>query len=117
MITDTETIQGRWAYALTWLREPAPVRGAERRSKQVICIDTIREALHHVNSLVQLEHAYATDSDWCMALMCQLYPAEAHGLGRRMVMAAAYGLRQVELCTGRRVMARALPKWITEWTD
>lgn len=102
-----------WCWAVSWFRKPPgdPVK----RARQAELIAALQAQLGGEVSSGALHARYAGDSRWCLETARRLYPGAWPTLGVHACTATAYGLRYVELVTGRPVDARALPAWLGEW--
>jgi hypothetical protein len=103
-----------WCWALSWFIKP-PSNG-EKRARQALLVEAIKGELRGVELVEELHGRYCQDSRWCLQIARRLYPRDWPTLGVHATTAAAYGLRYVELMTGRRLDAREpLPRWVGEW--
>lgn len=103
-----------WCWALSWFLKPPS--SPEKRAKQAALVEAIKAELHPIEGVEGLHDMYCRDSRWCLQLARQHFPREWPTLGVHATTAAAYGLRFVELMTGRQLDARRpLPKWVGEW--
>jgi hypothetical protein len=103
-----------WCWALSWFLKPPS--SFEKRAKQAQLVEAIKRELGKVQAVEDLHELYCRDSRWCLRLARQLFPREWPTLGVHASTAAAYGLRFVELMTGRTLDARQpLPRWVGEW--
>jgi len=103
-----------WSWALSWFMRPP--NSPEKRAKQAEVIDGIKWHLHSTTSIAALHELYGRDSSWCVQIARRLYPTEWATLGIHATTAAAFGLRYVELTTGKSLSARQpLPRWLGEW--
>lgn len=113
-----------WIWALSWFSKPPS--DAAKRSKQAALIQAIKDQLAHEGSVEEigavwrriggLHDLYCQDSRWCLQLARQMFPREWPQMGVHACTAAAYGLRYVEMMTGKRLDAREpMPRYIGEW--
>jgi hypothetical protein len=103
-----------WCWALSWFLKPPS--NCEKRARQAVLVESIKLELHRVELVEELHDLYCRDSRWCLQIARQLYPRDWPTLGVHATTAAAYGLRFVELMTGRSLDAREpLPRWVSEW--
>lgn len=112
--TDDPGMRDVWCWALSWLRRP-PVSDDKRRA-QLALVEAIKERLRDQSTTADLDARYAADRRWCLELARARFPRRWPTLGVHACTAAAYGLRAVELLTGRSIDATApLPPWLGEW--
>lgn len=103
-----------WSWGLSWLARSTTA--IERRNKQREITKAIHEHLKRIDSMEALDDLYARDSRWCIYVARTLYPNDWESLGVHATSSAAFGIRYVELATGKDIDARNnLPKWIGEW--
>lgn len=108
------TMRDVWSWALSWLMRSTSA--SERRAKQAEVVEAIKRQLGTVESIEALHDLYTRDSRWCVQVARRLYPADWASLGVHATSAAAFGLRYVELATGKSLDARKqLPRWLGEW--
>ncbi len=103
-----------WCWATSWFLKPPA--SFEKRAKQAQLVESIKAELRTIDQVEGLHDRYCRDSRWCLQLARQQFPREWPTLGVHATTAAAYGLRYVELLTGRTFDAREpLPRWVGEW--
>jgi hypothetical protein len=103
-----------WCWALSWFLKPPS--SPEKRAKQAALVEAIKAELRPIEAVEGLHDMYCRDSRWCLQLARQHFPRDWPTLGVHATTAAAYGLRFVEMMTGRPLDARQpLPKWVGEW--
>lgn len=103
-----------WCWALSWFLKPPSSH--DKRAKQAELVEAIAAELRRVDAVEALHEMYGRDSRWCLQLARQHFPRDWPTLGVHATTAAAYGVRFVELMTGRRLDARQpLPRWVGEW--
>lgn len=104
-----------WSWALSWMLRPSSL--PELRAKQQKLIEAIHTKLAEVESPEVLQHLYLHDSGWEFTIIAKnLYPTDWAILGIHATTAAAFGLRYVELQTGKKLDAtKELPRWLGEW--
>lgn len=103
-----------WCWALSWFLKPPS--SADKRARQAILVESIKVELRAITSIEELHDLYCRDSRWCLQVARRLFPRDWPTLGVHATTAAAYGLRFVELMTGRELDARdSLPRWVGEW--
>ena len=103
-----------WSWALSWLM--TETLAVERRRMQREVVASIAQALSQVDAVQDLHELYQGDSRWCVELARLRFPKDWASLGVHATSAAAFGVRYVELVTGRPIDARQpLPRWISEW--
>lgn len=114
MNADTDAgIRPVWAWSLDWFRKPSS--NPERRVKQTELVAAILGALRRVETVEALHLLYQADNRWCAEMALQLFHDEWRAIGVHATTATAYGLRYVELVTGRRLDAERVPAWLGEW--
>ncbi|HEV8634109.1 MAG TPA: hypothetical protein VG370_07705 [Chloroflexota bacterium] len=103
-----------WCWALSWFLKP-PANG-QKRARQALLVESIKRELQKVQAVEELHDRYCQDSRWCLQIARQLFPQDWPTVGVHATAAAAFGLRFVELMTGRSLDAREpLPRWVSEW--
>lgn len=88
----------------------------DQRERQADVIEAIKQQLTDVHSIHQLRVHYQTSAALCDQIVKALYPDDPFLADPHRTRDVAYGLRYVELVTGRRMNAfDSLPSWIGEW--
>ena len=104
----------RWSEAL-WRFARAP-KMTDQRERQADVIEAIKQQLDDVCTVQQLRVHYQTSAALCDQIVRALYPDDPFLADPHRTRDVAYGLRYVELMTGRRMSAfESLPSWIGEW--
>jgi len=104
----------RWSEAL-WRYVHAP-RLTDQRARQADVIEAIKQQLNTVESTSLLWRHYQSSAAMCEQITTALYPEEPFLADPHRTRDVAYGLRYVEIVTGRRMSAfDGLPSWIGEW--
>ncbi|MBI2942193.1 MAG: hypothetical protein HYY04_17310 [Chloroflexi bacterium] len=104
----------RWSEALwRYLRAP---RLTAQRERQADVIDAIKQQLVDITSPADLCIHYQTSLSLCQQVADALYPDDPFLADLHRTRDVAYGLRYVELVTGRPLSAfDSLPAWLGEW--
>jgi hypothetical protein len=103
-----------WCWGLSWFLKPAS--NPEKRAKQAQLVEDIKAELRAIEAVGELHELYCRDSRWCLQIARKDFPRDWPTLGVHATTAAAYGLRFVEVMTGRQLDAREpLPRWVGEW--
>lgn len=104
-----------WDWAISWFYKPPS--SWEKRVKQKILVEAIKTELSIVSEIPLLHNLFCSDSRWSLLLVREFFPKDWPTLSIHATTAAAYGLRFVELMTGKELDARKpLPIWVREWT-
>lgn len=103
-----------WVWSLDWFRRPAS--NPDRRAKQTEIVAAILGGLRAVETVAGLHLLYAQDSRWCTEIARERVGDDWRAIGVHAATATAFGLRYVELVTGRDLDATALPPWLGEWS-
>lgn len=117
MITgDDQTATGMrdvWCWALSWFRKPPS--SPQKRARQTELVAALLEQLRQTDAVWSLHDRYCGDSRWQLKLARERFPRDWATLGLHACAAAAYGIRFVELSTGKALDPAALPAWVGEW--
>ena len=101
-----------WKSALEWY---IYYTDSERKEKYATVIMGVKDRLSHISNKGDLVRHYMTTDGVCESVVAQLYPNELW-LDARQTEDVAYGLRCLELSTGKRIdLSRRLPsRWLIE---
>jgi hypothetical protein len=101
-----------WKAALEWY---IYYRDVERKPKLAIVVMAIKDQLQEVATIGDLGRHYAGDHRLRTAAVAELYPRD-WWLDTQQIEDVAYGLRCMELATGKRIdLRRWMPsRWLVE---
>ncbi len=110
-----------WIWALSWFSKPP--QSPAKRMKQAVLVEVIKgefaaqlEKRGISEDMSGLHSLYRADSAWALQIARREFPRDWPTLGVHATTAAAFGLRHVELMTGKTIDARQpLPGYVKEW--
>lgn len=114
-LTETEIINV-WSLALSWLSNPRFQHEEQEFLREKELVEAIHARLMGINSVKTLLYLHIRNKNWCTNIAQSLFPADFNRLRPNLALAAALGLRWVELQTGKQLDPRKqLPQWLSEW--
>ena len=103
-----------WEDGVVWALSTS---GSPMSSRRLWAINQVRAELRAVGDWRTLVLYSAQEGFECAERLAERNPDAWLGLDAHAVMTAAYGVRFVDLLTGRDIdLARPLPYWLREWT-
>lgn len=109
----TSEMRDVWSWALSWFVKPPS--DAAKRARQAELVGAYLVELRSISTVEGLHERYCRDSRWCLDVARRLFLRDWPTLGVHACTATAYGVRYVEILTGRALDPRNLPAWVGEW--
>jgi hypothetical protein len=113
-VASDAAIRDVWSWSLSWFIKPP--QSPAKRAKQAALVEGIKGCLADCATPGALHARYAAGTHFALAVARSMHPRDWTALGIHACTAAAFGLRYVELMTGKTIDARLpLPRWASEW--